>query len=90
MPVIQGVAGGKLNVSTTGSKGQKVVFEGPEPITFGVQAAALKFDADGNITAMNQIAAGSASLGLRAKPSTKTMQAAPRLVKTTARFIEIG
>lgn len=44
-----------------------MVFEGPEPITFGIQASALKFDADGSISAMNQIAASSATLGLRAE-----------------------
>ena len=31
VPVIQGIAGGKLAVSTAGSKNEKVVFDGPNP-----------------------------------------------------------
>jgi hypothetical protein len=89
VPVIKGIAGGNLNVTTSGSKGQKVVFEGPEPITFGFQAALLKFDGDGKITAMNQIAAGGGALSLSKKASAKKTIDVPRLVKTTTGFVEI-
>jgi hypothetical protein len=92
VPVIKGIASGNLSVSTTGSKGQKVVFEGPEAITFGFQAALLKFDKDGKITAMNQIAAGGGALALgeQADKAKAKAKAVPRLVKTTARFVEIA
>jgi hypothetical protein len=89
VPVIKGIASGNLSVSTTGSKSQKVVFEGPDAVTFGVQAAQLRFDKSGVITALDQIAAGSAVLGMAAK-SKPTAQGKPRLVTSKSRFIEIA
>jgi hypothetical protein len=89
VPVIKGIASGNLGVSTTGSKSQKVVFQGPDAVTFGVQAAHLCFDQSGIITALDQIPAGTAVLGMRAKPQTKS-QGKPRLVTAKRRFIEIA
>jgi hypothetical protein len=90
VPVIKGIAGGNLSVSTAGANAQKVVFEGPDAVTFGVQAAQLSFDAEGKISALTQMATGSAVLGMRAKPQAKSPgKAAPRLVKVTAGFVEI-
>ena len=68
VPVIKGIASGNLSVSTTGGKNQKVVFDGPNAVTFGVQAAQLRFDQSGVITALDQIAAGT---GMAAKPKAK-------------------
>jgi len=89
VPVIKGIASGNLSVSTTGGKSQKVIFEGPAAVTFGVQAAQLRFDKSGVITALDQIAAGSGVLGLAAKPKTQA-QGKPRLVTSKSRFIEIA
>jgi hypothetical protein len=89
VPVIKGIASGNLSVSTAGSKSQKVVFEGPDAITFGVQAAQLRFDKSGVITALDQIAAGSGVLGMAAKPQAKS-QGKPKLVTSRSRFIEIA
>jgi hypothetical protein len=89
VPVIKGIASGNLSVSTTGGKTQKVVFEGPDAITFGVQAAQLRFDESGVITALDQIAAGSGVLGMAAKPQTKA-QGKPLLVTSKSRFVEIA
>ena len=44
VPVLKGIAGGKVAVSTAGSKNEKIAFEGPNPVTFGVQAVRLGFD----------------------------------------------
>ena len=89
VPVIKGIASGNLSVSTTGGKNQKVVFEGPDAVTFGVQAAQLRFDQSGIITALDQIAAGTGVLGMAAKPKAKG-QGKPRLVTSKSRFIEIA
>ena len=89
MPVIKGIASGNLSVSTTGSRNQKIVFEGRDAVTFGVQAAKLRFDKSGVITALDQIAAGSGVLGMTAKPQAKA-QGKPRLVTSKSRFIEIS
>lgn len=88
VPVIKGIASGNLSVSTTGKKDTKVVFEGPDAVTFGVQAAQLAFDAEGKISALNQMAAGAGVLGMAAKAKGPA-KGTPRLVKTTARFVEI-
>ena len=90
VPVIKGIASGNLGVNTTGKNSQKVVFEGPDAVTFGVQAAQLRFDKAGKITALDQISAGTGVLGMRTKPVSKTpAKAAPRLVTVKSRFIEI-
>jgi hypothetical protein len=89
VPVIKGIASGNVSVSTTGGKNQKVVFEGPDAVTFGVQAAQLRFDKSGIISALDQIPAGSAVLGMAAKPQAKG-QGKPRLVTSRSRFIEIA
>ena len=89
VPVIKGIASGNLSVSTTGSRNQKIVFEGRDAVTFGVQAAKLRFDKSGVITALDQIAAGSGVLGMTAKPQAKA-QGKPRLVTSKSRFIEIS
>lgn len=90
VPVIKGIASGNLSVSTAGANGQKVVFEGPDAVTFGVQAAQLFFDPDGKISALNQLASGSGALGLRAKPQAKVQgKAAPKLLKATGGFVDI-
>ncbi|HVP54334.1 MAG TPA: hypothetical protein VMU45_05000 [Candidatus Eisenbacteria bacterium] len=89
VPVIKGIASGNLSVSVTGGTKQKVVFEGPDALTFGVQAAQLRFDQTGAITALDQIAAGTAVLGLKAKPQAKA-PGKPRLVSTRSRFVEIA
>ncbi|MGA9564636.1 MAG: hypothetical protein WBS19_03845 [Candidatus Korobacteraceae bacterium] len=89
VPVIKGIASGNLSVSTTGKTSQKVVFEGPNAVTFGVQAAQLRYDKAGQISALNQMAVGSgAVLGMSAKPKAAG-QAKPNLVKVQSRFIEI-
>lgn len=89
VPVIKGIASGSLGVSTTGKGSQKIVFEGPKAVTFGVQAAKLRFDKAGKISSLDQMAAGSGSvLGMRAKPQTGS-QPKPNLVKVQSRFIEI-
>lgn len=89
VPVIKGIASGNLSVSTTGSKNQKVVFEGPDAVTFGLQAALLRFDKSGVITALDQVASGSAVFGLAAKPKAQT-PGKPQLVTSKSRFIEIA
>ena len=89
VPVIKGIASGNLSVSTSGSKNQKVVFEGPDAVTFGVQAAQLRFDQSGTITALDQIAAGTAVFGVAAKPKAAAA-GKPRLVTSKSRFIEIA
>ena len=89
VPVIKGIASGNLSVSTTGGKNQKVVFDGPNAVTFGVQAVQLRFDQSGVITALDQIAAGTGVLGMAAKPKAKG-QSKPRLVTSKSRFIEIA
>ena len=47
LPVIKQIAGGKLGISTSGDSNTKVAYEGATPITFGVQAIRLGFDANG-------------------------------------------
>lgn len=89
VPVIKGMASGNLSVSTTGSKSQKIVFEGPDAVTFGLQAAQLRYDKSGVITALDQVAAGSAVFGLAAKPKAQA-QGKPRFVTSKSRFIEIA
>src|SRR5215469_11942424 len=89
VPVIKGIASGNLRVSTTDSKNQKVVFEGSDAVTFGGQAAQLRFDNSGVITALDQIPAGSGVLGMAAKPQAKA-QGKPRWVTSSSRFIEIS
>ena len=89
VPVIKGVASGNLSVSTAGSKNQKVVFEGPDAITFGVQAARLRFDQSGVITALEPVQAGSAVLGLRSVPKAKPA-GKPQLVSVRSRFVEFA
>jgi hypothetical protein len=89
VPVIKGIASGNLSVSTSGKTSQKVIFEGPNAITFGVQAAQLRYDKAGQISALNQMAVGSgAVLGMSAKPKAAG-EAKPNLVKVQSRFIEI-
>ena len=88
VPVIKGIASGNVSVSTTGSKNQKVVFEGPDPVTFGLQAAQMRYDKSGVITALDQVAAGSAVFGV-AKPNAQA-QGKPRFVTSKSRFIEIA
>ena len=89
VPVIKGMASGNLSVSTTGSKSQKIVFEGPDAVTFGLQAAQLRYDKSGVITALDQVAAGSAVFGLAAKAKAQA-QGKPRFVTSKSRFIEIA
>ncbi len=80
VPVIKGIASGNVGVSTTGKDNIKVVFEGTSPVTFGVQAAQLRFDENGTITSLKQLAAGSgAVLGMRA-PTPARAQPKPNLV----------
>lgn len=89
VPVIKGIAGGNVGVSTTGKNNAKVVFEGRSPVTFGVQAAQLRFDENGTITSLKELPAGSgAVLGMRAKSPART-QPVPNLVTMSGRFIEI-
>jgi len=88
VPVIKGIASGNLSVSTSGSKNQKIVFEGPNAVTFGLQATQLRFDKSGVITALDQVAAGSAVFGL-AKPKAQAT-GKPRFVTSTSRFVEIA
>ena len=84
VPVIQGIAGGKLAVSTAGDKNEKIAFEGPTPVTFGVQAVRLGFT-DGHISAIDPFAAGSGAVrGLE-----KTSNGAPNLVTAEGMFVEI-
>ena len=59
VPVIQNVASGRLGVSTEGDDHTKVVFDGANPITFGVQAIKLGFDMNGKITGFTQLEPGS-------------------------------
>jgi hypothetical protein len=85
VPVIQGIAGGKLGVSTAGSKNEKVVFDGPVPVTFGVQAIRLSF-VDGHISAIDPFAAGSGAVrGLE-----MTGEGAPNLVTVEGMFVDIA
>jgi len=88
VPVIKEIASGNLTVSAASSKQTKICFEGPDAVTFGVQAAQLMYDAEGKISALNQIASGSGMLGMAGKAKAPG-KAAPRLVKTTAQFVEI-
>jgi len=89
VPVIKGIASGNLSVSTSGSKNQKVVFEGHDAVTFGVQAAQLRFDQSGTLTAVDQIAAGTAVFGMAAKPKAAAA-GKTCLVTSKSRFIEIA
>ncbi len=85
VPVLKGIAGGKLAVSTAGSKNEKVAFEGPNPVTFGVQAVRLGFN-DGQISAIDPFAAGSGAVrGLE-----MTSQGAPNLVTVEGMFVDIS
>jgi|SRR5271165_551945 len=85
VPVIQGIAGGKLAVSTAGNKNEKVVFDGPTPVTFGVQAVRLSFT-DGHISALDPFAAGSGAVrGLEA-----TSKGAPNIITVEGAFVEIS
>jgi hypothetical protein len=89
VPVIKEIASGSLGISTAGKTRQKVVFEGPNPVTFGVQAAQLRYDGTGQISALTRLAAGSgALLGMSGK-SQPSAQAKPNWVKAPGRFIEI-
>jgi hypothetical protein len=85
VPVIQGIAGGKLAVSTAGSKNEKVVFDGPTPVTFGVQAVRLGFT-DGHISAIDPFAAGSGAVrGLE-----PTANGAPNIITIEGAFADIS
>jgi len=87
VPVIKEIASGSLTVNATSTKQTKISFEGPEAVTFGVQAVQLMYDAQGKISALNQMASGSGMLGM-AGAAKATAKGGPRLVKTTARFVE--
>ena len=88
VPMIKGIASDNLSVSTTGSKNQKLVFEGPDAVTFGFEAAQVHFDPSGIITALDQVAAGSAVFGMA--KSKGQAQGKPRLVTSKSRFVEIA
>lgn len=49
VPVIKGIVGGNVNVSHQQGSQSKVVFEGPERLVFGCQAARLRFKDGGFI-----------------------------------------
>jgi hypothetical protein len=86
VPVIKGIAGGKLAVSTAGSKNEKVVFEGPAPVTFGVQAVRLGFDDKGHISAIDPFAVGSGAVrGLE-----MTGGGAPNIITIEGMFADIS
>ena len=85
VPVIKGVASGKLNVSTTGSNNSKVIYEGAMPITFGVQAIRLGFGPNGHITGFTSVAPGSGAL----RGFEPAAAGVPNLVKIQTTFAEI-
>lgn len=86
VPIIQNVAGGKLGISTTGENNNQVVYQGTTPITFGVQALRLGFDATGKITGFTQVAPGAGALrGL--EPAATGV---PNLVTLQTTFVEVS
>lgn len=85
VPVLKGIAGGKLGISTTGDNNNKVVFDGPAPITFGVQAVRLSFDSTGHVSAIDPFAVGSGAVrGLE-----MTDQGAPNLILFDGTFVDV-
>src|SRR5271157_3311773 len=85
VPVIKGIAGGKVAVSTAGNNNQKVVFEGPSPVTFGVQAVRLSFN-NGQFSAIDAFAAGSGAVrGLETTPD-----GAPNVITIDGMFADIS
>lgn len=91
VPLIQGVAGGKLKIESVGSSNSEFSFEGATPVTFGVQAAHIFFSRDGKFTAFNPIQAGEGALrGAEVKPKLMTAPAAFVNVTTAADGEAIG
>lgn len=62
VPVIKEIASGNLGVSTSGSSNKNVTFDGPNPVTFGVQGIRVFFDENGKFTAFNPLSAGSGAV----------------------------
>ena len=86
VPVLKGIAGGKVSVSTAGSNNDKIAFEGAEPVTFGVQAVRLSFDNTGHMSAIDPFAVGSGAVrGLE-----MTDKGAPNLVTVEGMFVDIS
>lgn len=86
VPVIKGIAGGKVDVSTAGNNNNKVVFDGASPITFGVQAVRLSFDDKGHISAIDPFGVGSGAVrGLEISD-----KGAPNLISVEGIFVDIS
>jgi hypothetical protein len=62
VPIIQGIAGGKVTVGATNSGSTQVAYEGATPVVFGFQAIRLFFDENGNYTAFDPFKTGEGAL----------------------------
>lgn len=62
VPVIASAVGGTVAVAAEGSVAGKVSYSGPSPLVFGIQAARLFFDDNGQFTLADPMKAGEAAM----------------------------
>jgi hypothetical protein len=90
VPVIQGIASGKLKVESKKADNSEIAFEGATPITFAAQGVRLFFDDRGHYTAFDPFKAGQGAIRGEGDSGRDTSGFEPEMLAIEGGFVRFG